>query len=420
MHKLLRFVIAGVFLAGCRLPAQNPPVTEVEGESWINHLARSFNETSMGKTGRLGPAPTRPDVEMQGSESLLPLILDPQKVTLHGADLYRLNCQGCHGEFGLGAPPEINSVINPIRATSVALVMERMKRVGMDVSRANADEMAKQSRKALLLRLHQGGENMPPLLHLSEAEIHVLMAYLNQLAGVSGSEGGHLTLTESRERVGEHIAKSTCHICHAATGANPSPEQMLEGAIPPLSTLTRRKDLPEFVRKVTQGAPVLMGAPPLLCRGRMPVFGYLSADEAEDIYLYLTLHAPGRSRTALAAVTSDLPVPPDGTSPNDRLRVAPDKENPHPVSLLAFSFFPAVLFLFLGGVAVKCLPMAAKAHLTYEAAGGTRTTADDRRAADPTASFGGKRWQFRRDRAQSRDVAGAGSGVQIFEPAKRH
>src|SRR5271169_1057829 len=114
MHKLLRFVIAGVFLAGCWLPAQNPTVTDVEGESWLNHLARSFNDTSMGKTGRLGPAPALMGEEAGLSQSEVNLLLAPTTVTLHGADLYRLDCQGCHGEAGLGAPPEINSVINQI------------------------------------------------------------------------------------------------------------------------------------------------------------------------------------------------------------------------------------------------------------------------------------------------------------------
>ena len=36
------------------------PVTAVEGESWLNHLHRTFDETSMGKTGRLGPPATTP------------------------------------------------------------------------------------------------------------------------------------------------------------------------------------------------------------------------------------------------------------------------------------------------------------------------------------------------------------------------
>jgi len=391
MHKLLRFVIAGVFLAGCWLPAQNPAVTEVEGESWLNHLARSFNETSMGKTGRLGPSPALVGEDAGFAQSELTLLLAPNPVTLRGADLYRLNCQGCHGEAGLGAPPEINSVINPVRATSVALVMERMKKVGMDVSPARADEMAKQSREALLLRLHKGGEDMPPFQHLSESEIGALMGYLKQLAGVSGSEAEHITLTESRERVGEHIAKSTCHICHAATGPNPTPEQMLEGAIPPLSTLTVRKNLPEFKRKVTQGAPVLMGTPPVLCRGRMPVFGYLAEDEAEDVYLYLTRHPPGRSATVIASVTSIPALPTDGASTSSHLPVAGDPENPQPVSLAQFALFPSVLFVFLGGVAVKCLPLVAKAHHDQRLACGRCAVAADGHAGAASAGLGEKR-----------------------------
>jgi hypothetical protein len=50
--------------------------------------------------------------------------------------------------------------------------------------------------------------------------------------------------------------------------------------------------MPEFVRKVTAGAPINMGAAPLPYRGRMPVFDYLSEDEVANAYLYLTLYPP--------------------------------------------------------------------------------------------------------------------------------
>jgi hypothetical protein len=43
---------------------------------------------------------------------------------------------------------------------------------------------------------------------------------------------------------------------------------------------------------VTHGAPILMGTPPMLYRGRMPVFYYLSEQEAADVYLYLTTYPP--------------------------------------------------------------------------------------------------------------------------------
>jgi mono/diheme cytochrome c family protein len=279
-------------------PAQNAvggkdvPVTVVTGESWLNHLNRPFNETSMGKTGHLGPAPPVPGEETAGWQPGLSSSVAPQTVTLHGADLYRLNCQGCHGESGLGAPPEINSVINPVRATSVALIMERMKAVGMDISRADAVNLAQQSNTALLQRLHNGGQDMPPFPHLNETEVHSLVAYLKQLAGVPGAEREQVAVRESPIRVGEHIVKSTCHTCHSAAGPDPSPQQLMDGAIPPLNTLTARESRPEFIRKVTHGAPVLMGTPPLPYRGRMPVFYYLSEEEAADVYLYLRLYPP--------------------------------------------------------------------------------------------------------------------------------
>ena len=368
MYKLLRSIVAGVFLAGCWLTAQNLAVTNVQGDSWLNHLARNFNETSMGKTGRLGPSETMPgDDSPRWEQQPLP-VLATQGVTVRGADLYRMNCRGCHGESGLGAPPEINSVINPVRATSVALVMERMKTVGMDVSPATAAEMAQQSRKALLLRLHEGGENMPSFPHLSEPEIRAIVAYLKQLADVPGAQGEQVTLQISRVRVGEHIAKSTCHICHSASGSNPNPQQILEGTIPPLSSLTTRKDLSGFVTKVTRGAPVLMGAPPLQCRGRMPVFGYLSEDEAEDVYLYLTLYPPPAPTVMRASITSVGSGPPGGASPTSRASSARDsgQTDPLQVSLVRYAVFPVVLFLVLGGVMFRYLPLVAKIHRDHD------------------------------------------------------
>jgi len=306
-------------------PAQNKvgrkevPVTTVMGESWLAHLNRPFDETSMGKTGRLGPPAPGPG---EDGARWLPASLSSvarQNVTLHGSDLYRLNCQGCHGESGQGAPPEINSVINPVRATSVVLVMERMKAVGMDINRVEAAKLAQQASAALVQRLHVGGQNMPPFPHLSEAETRSLVAYLNQLAGVPGAEGRQIAVTESPLRIGEHIVKSTCHTCHSATGPNPAPQQIWEGAIPPLSTLAARRSQPEFIHKVTHGAPILMGTPPMLYRGRMPVFYYLSEQEAADVYLYLTLRPPSESADLDTLIAlQQRPAAGGGTTPSRR------------------------------------------------------------------------------------------------------
>jgi len=279
--------------------------TAVAGESWLQHLGRSFDETSMGKTGRLGPPELSADDESLRQLTAAPRQFEDQNktVTLHGSDLYRMNCRGCHGEDGAGAPPEINSVINPVRATSALAMMERMRASGMPISRADAAKLAQQSRTMLLERLHHGGQDMPAFPHLSGAEVNSLVAYLRQLAGVPHADSEQLAVREERVRVGEHIAKSTCHVCHSAGGPNPTPLQLYEGEIPPLSTLVLRTSPAQFVRKVTQGAPILMGTPPQLLRGRMPVFYYLSEEEAEDVYLYLTSY-PAHSYATLEAVTA--------------------------------------------------------------------------------------------------------------------
>jgi mono/diheme cytochrome c family protein len=275
-----------------RANAKNSLTTQVTGESWLSHLNRQFGETSMGKTGHLGPPPPVPgDIPPRGQPRLL-IGCATQTMTLHGADLYRLNCRGCHGEAGLGAPPEINSIISPVQATSVQLVLERMKKLGGDMSRAQVVQLAQQAQATLVQRLHGGGKSMPPFPYLNDAEVRSIMAYLRQLADIPGAEKEQVVVSEPPVRVGELIVKSTCHICHSAAGPNPSPEQLLNGAIPPLETLTTRKDQSGLVQKVTQGAPILMGEPPMLYRGRMPVFHYLTPDEAADAYLYLTLYPP--------------------------------------------------------------------------------------------------------------------------------
>jgi mono/diheme cytochrome c family protein len=290
-------------------------VTAVAGESWLSHLHRSFDETSMGKTGRLGPAEATTDFDA-GAVKLASFV-DKQYVTMHGADLYRLNCRGCHGEAGAGAPPEINSVINPVRAGSTTLVMERMRKTGMSMSYAEAAKLARQSQDAILQRLHKGGQDMPPFSHLSEPEIRALVAYLKQLADVPGAAAEQLEVRETPVRVGEHIVKATCHICHSASGPNPDAQQLADGAIPPLSALTNRVNQAQFVRKVTHGAPIVMGTPPLACRGRMPVFYYLSEEEAADVYLYLSQYRPYQWATLgpVMATAQHDPGPPEADPP---------------------------------------------------------------------------------------------------------
>jgi mono/diheme cytochrome c family protein len=295
-HCLHLTILVGLSLVVAPLHGQTAStvdvaVTAVAGESWIRHIHTPFNETRMGRTWDLGPAPPAPENKATSWQLHLSPGYDSHPVTLHGSDLFRLNCRGCHGERGLGAPPEINSITGPVAATSPATTMERMKKAGRDMNQSDANAIAKDSKALLRQRLHLGGQHMPPPT-LSESEIRCLVPYLEQLSEVRGAANQQLTVRESAYRVGEHIVKSTCHVCHNAVGPNPSPLEMQEGAIPPLSTLTTRVSLPEFVRKVTTGATIALGTPPTPFRGRMPVFPFLTQDEAAAAYEYLILYPP--------------------------------------------------------------------------------------------------------------------------------
>ncbi len=274
----------------------NSPVTPVSGRNWLNHVGAFLNDTSMGKTGAYGPAPPEEEIRTApGATSWAGLAAGTfasGTIALTGADLYRLECQGCHRTDGKGVPPEINSMINPVRATSAELIRKHMEEIGAPMGSKAARELAAQSQMALVQRISHGGVHMPGFLDLNAVEIEALVAYVDQLAGVPGAEKRQIRLNEPSMRVGEHLVKATCHICHDATGPHPTPEQMLEGEIPPLSTLTRSKSLEQFVQKVMQGTPVTMGVLELRYRGRMPVFYYIRPDEAAAAYLYLSMYPP--------------------------------------------------------------------------------------------------------------------------------
>src|SRR6202521_646173 len=91
------FVLASSLLAQTNA-TKHTSVTAVEGESWISHLHRGFRETSMGRTSDLGPAPPSPGKEAPPWQLNLSPGFPMSLVTLHGSDLFRLNCQGCHKE----------------------------------------------------------------------------------------------------------------------------------------------------------------------------------------------------------------------------------------------------------------------------------------------------------------------------------
>ncbi len=88
--------------------AKTPSVTPVAGPSWLTHLGVPINRTFLGQgSGRYGPPPDQP------KESRAESLGVRRTIDLTGADLYRLNCQACHGESGRGTPPEIKSRPRP-------------------------------------------------------------------------------------------------------------------------------------------------------------------------------------------------------------------------------------------------------------------------------------------------------------------
>ena len=79
---------------------------------------------------------------------------------------------------------------------------------------------------------------MPSREHLSGGELNLVFAYLGVLAG-SPKAGPARHETVNWARVGQHVVKGTCHICHDAVGPRPSGEEM-GGKIPSLQSLLYR------------------------------------------------------------------------------------------------------------------------------------------------------------------------------------
>jgi hypothetical protein len=134
---------------------------------------------------------------------------------------------------------------------------------------------------------------MPALAHLQEADFAALYGYLTQLAGAPDASAPSRR-TASWSRLGEHVIKGTCHICHDAVGARPTGQALSQGTIPPFNILLEDKPVLDFVTKVRTGAVVRAGDPVFHYRGRMPVFSYLRDQEVAAAYMFLVDYPPVR------------------------------------------------------------------------------------------------------------------------------
>ena len=267
--------------------AQEPVVTAVAGPSWLNHLGLRYGDSSLGRSGATyGPPPT----QRPSPPTAVPLAVG-RPVELSGADLYRFNCQSCHRAEGTGSPPEIKSVLGLVQGSSFELVRQHLQQAGTATPRSAARTQAARARDDLYQRIHKGGQRMPALAHLQEADINAVYAYLTQLAGAPDA------LPQSRQttswaRLGEHVVKGTCHICHDAVGPRPSGQALAQGTIPPFTTLLEDKPVVDFLTKVRTGAAVTMGDPAFHYRGRMPVFPFLQDLEVAAAYMFLVDYPP--------------------------------------------------------------------------------------------------------------------------------
>ena len=267
-------------------PAE-PIVTPVSGPSWLHRLNIGYGESSLGRgAGRYGPAPGSAPPISVGTTSVA-----GHPTTLSGQDLYRLNCQACHRAEGTGAPPEIKSILDLVRGSSLELLRGQLDHKETRADAATLKAQADAARTALYRRIAEGGQRMPPLAHLQKNDIDTLYTYVARLANVPDA-GPESFVNVSWARLGENLVKGTCHICHDAAGPRPNADQLLGGAIPPLSVLVAENARAGFITKARYGAPVTMGHPSFHYRGRMPVFYYLRDEELAAAYDFLASYAP--------------------------------------------------------------------------------------------------------------------------------
>jgi mono/diheme cytochrome c family protein len=264
-------------------------ITPVEGPSTLHHLGLTIEESSMGWAGQwsapLVTAQSAAEATLRSEPAGGPFVLT-------GADLYRISCRACHKADGTGAPPEVHSLVGPVRSASVQWMTADMKARGRDLGAAFVKQLTSATEADLRTRLRQGGHNMPSFDQISQQEYAVLRPYLDQLAGVPNPKPGRRSITEPADRVGELVVKGTCHICHDATQTTQRPTTVMNGVIPALASFPSGKTGGDFVHKVKVGAQVPLSAGGVMSRGRMPVFDYLTEPEVASAYSYLMTYRP--------------------------------------------------------------------------------------------------------------------------------
>ncbi len=294
----------GLALLGiCWLLALGPPVfaqtatapvgevTAASGPSQLSRLGQPLVGTSLGRIGLIGAsgAPSSPPAAAHDR----PGRWLREGFELGGIDLYRFNCRSCHGARGAGLPPEILPILDMVRQMSSQLVREKMAAAGQSVDAELAERTAAGARRALRDRLAHGGAKMIPFDHLAGDELDALLGFLYQLAGVPAADApsqqrGDPRVQQSAERLGEHLAKGTCQICHDATAASGASGLRHDPEIPSLAEMTADYSFAGFTRGAHH-----VGSTERAKRGRGPRLEYLTDDELAAAYVYLIAYPPG-------------------------------------------------------------------------------------------------------------------------------
>ncbi len=268
------------------------PIAALQGPSWLKHLGLTISQSRMGQMGGTDPAPsaTANNLSSIMQRFLATFRSSPEKASeilnekfvATGSDLYRWNCQACHGADGKGAAPEINSLLGPVQGTSPALTKKRMEARGIDPDDDMVKQVSELAEASLRDRFQHGGKSMPSFEYLRGDEIEALLGYLEKLASVPPTKRDGLVVQESAARVGEQIAKGTCHICHDATGPGAGRSSLVRGTIPSLASMPRDNSLSGVVHQVQYGSATLMK---VAGAEVMPAYPYFTQEEIAATYL---------------------------------------------------------------------------------------------------------------------------------------
>ncbi len=273
-----------------------------QGPSWLKHLGLAVGQTRMGQMGGSdapSSAATKPQLTPAASAASLKSVIQRflatfrsnpahaseilnEKFEASGADLYRWNCQACHGPDGKGAPPEINSVLGPVQGTSAALTKKRMEARGIDADDDMVKQVSELAEASLRDRLQHGGKSMPSFEYLRADEVDALLGYLEKLAVVPPTQRAALVVPESAARVGQQILRGTCHICHDASGPGAGESAMLQGFVPSLAGISRDHSLSGIIHQVQSGSSDMMR---VAGSDMMPAYPYFTQEEIAAVYL---------------------------------------------------------------------------------------------------------------------------------------